>query len=50
MHPYVAQQIMDSRQRERLAGAGRTRRAERESERDSRKPVKGTRGQTRRSA
>jgi len=47
MHPYVTQQIMNSRQRELIAGAERARRAA-GSGRTRHKPAKGTRGQTRR--
>ena len=38
MHPYVAQQIMDSRQREQLTRADRARRAEAGSGRTRHKP------------
>lgn len=50
MHPYVTQQIMDSRQREQLAGAGGKRRGDAGSGRTRHKPAKGTKGQTRRSS
>lgn len=46
MHPYVAQQIMDSRQHERITEADRARRAG--SGRTRHKPAKGSKGQTRR--
>ena len=50
MHPYVSQQIMDSRQRELIAEAKRARRGETGSRRSRNKPEKNSRGQTRRSA
>lgn len=48
MHPYVAQQIMDSRQRDLIAEAKRARRDEVGSGRTRHKPAKGGKGQTRR--
>ena len=50
MHPYVAQQIMDNRQRELISEAQRARRGENGSGRTRHNPADNRRGQTRRSS
>lgn len=50
MHPYVAQQIMENRQRELIARARRARREDTGSGRTRHKPARGSKGQTRRTS